>query len=104
MIKYTLEIVTLLFYLEGFLLISFEIIFGKIKLINFFANQISYGSNKYIKKLSQFILIKGIISDEKIIGKIGVFITLLAFCLDYSYIIYRWTKVNVKINLKMEDI
>ena len=82
MIKLTLQIATLLFYLEGLLLISFEIIFGKIYLINLFANEISYGSNKYKKELSRFILTRGIISEEKIIAKIGVFLTILAIFLS----------------------
>ena len=86
MIKLTLQIATLLFYLEGLLLISFEI-FGKINLINSFANEISYGSNKYKKELSRFILTRGIISEEKIIAKIGVFLTILAIFLSIFLLI-----------------
>ena len=78
MAKLTLELAIQLLNLVGVLLVSLEILIGKIKLINFFANKISYGSNKYTKELSRLILSKGIISEEKIIAKIGVFLIILA--------------------------
>ena len=78
MAKLTLELVIQLLNLVGVLLVSLEILIGKIKLINFFANKISHGSNKYTKELSRLLLSKDIISEEKIIAKIGVFLIILA--------------------------
>jgi hypothetical protein len=78
MAKLTLELAIQLLNLVGVLLVSLEILIGKIKLINFFANKISHGSNKYTKKLSRLILLEGIISEKKIIAKIGVFLIILA--------------------------
>ena len=87
MTKLTLELAIQLLVLMGTLLISLEIIVGRIKLINFFSNKISYGSNKYIEKLSRLILTRGIISEEKIIAKTGVFLIFLAIFLTIYLLI-----------------
>ena len=78
MTNLTLELAIQLLNLVGVLLISLEILVGTTKLINFFANKISHGSNKYIKELSQLILLRGIISEEKLIAKIGLSLIILA--------------------------
>jgi hypothetical protein len=88
MAKLTLELVIQLLNLMGVLLVSLEILIGKIKLVNFFANKISHGSNKYTKELSRLLLSKGIISEEKIIAKIGVFLIILAIFGTIYLIIY----------------
>ena len=73
----TLELVIQLLNLVGTLLISLEIIFGTAKLVNFFSNKISHGSNEYIKGISRIILQKGIIG-EKLIAKIGLALRIFA--------------------------
>lgn len=66
---------SLVLILIGTLLSSMEIIVGKVNLINFFANRIRFKSNRYIYRISQVMLQKGI--EQSYFSKIGILLLVI---------------------------
>ncbi len=73
--------ISLVLILTGTLLTSLEILFGKVNLINLFANYIRLESNKNVYKLTHFLLNKGVLNQ--LFSRIGIVLIGIGTTMQY---------------------